>query len=75
LKSITIPLPPIETQQQIVSRIEQEQSLVNASKQLIEIYEQKIKDRIGNVWGEAPGIAKSKAYKSGEDELSIAAEG
>ncbi len=52
LKTILIPLPSIKTQQQIVARIEQEQSLVNASKQLIEIYEQKIKDRIGKVWGE-----------------------
>jgi len=49
--SIYVPIPNIETQQQIVTRIEQEQQLVNANKQLIEIYEQKIKDRIGKVWG------------------------
>ena len=52
LKSISLPFPDFETQQQIVTRIEQEQSLVNANKQLIEIYEQKIKDRIGRVWGD-----------------------
>jgi len=52
LNSMEIPLPPIETQQQIVARIEQEQQLVAANKQLIELYEQKIKDRIGKVWGE-----------------------
>lgn len=49
---ILIPKPPIETQQQIVAQIEKEQELVNANKQLIEIFEQKIKDRIAKVWGE-----------------------
>ncbi len=49
--SISIPLPAIEIQQQIVSQIEKEQALVNANKQLIEIFEQKIKDRIAKVWG------------------------
>jgi len=52
IESIKIPIPSIETQQQIVSQIENEQSLVNANKELIVIYEQKIKDRIGKVWGE-----------------------
>jgi len=51
LKTITIPLPNIETQRQIVAQIEKEQDLVNANKQLIEIFEQKIKDRIAKVWG------------------------
>jgi len=45
-------LPPIETQRQIVSQIEQEQQLVNANKQLIDLFEKKIKDRIAKVWGE-----------------------
>jgi type I restriction enzyme M protein len=45
-------LPDIETQRQIVAQIEKEQELVNASKQLIEIFEQRIKDRIAKVWGE-----------------------
>ena len=52
LKTITIPLPNIESQGQIVAQIEKEQALVNANKQLIEIFEQKIKDRIAKVWGE-----------------------
>ena len=52
IESILIPLPPLETQRQIVSRIEKEQELVNANKQLIELFEQKIKDRIAKVWGE-----------------------
>ncbi|TRX32979.1 N-6 DNA methylase [Flavobacterium sp. ZT3R18] len=52
VKSYQIPVPSIEIQQQIVSLIEKEQALVNSSKELIEIYEQKIKDRIAKVWGE-----------------------
>ena len=51
LKEMKIPIPPIETQKQIVAQIEKEQVLVNANKQLIEIFEQKIKDRIAKVWG------------------------
>ncbi|TCK67982.1 type I restriction enzyme M protein [Winogradskyella wandonensis] len=52
LKKIPIPNPPIETQNEIVARIENEQKLVNANKELIEIFEQKIKNRIAKVWGE-----------------------
>lgn len=52
LQGIKIPLPSIEIQKQIVARIEKEQELVNSSKQLIELFEQKIKDRIAKVWGE-----------------------
>ncbi|MCB0540641.1 MAG: restriction endonuclease subunit S, partial [Bacteroidetes bacterium] len=49
---LIVPKPSIETQRQIVAQIEKEQTLVNANKQLIEIFEQKIKDRIAKVWGE-----------------------
>lgn len=52
IKSMLIPLPPLESQRQIVEQIEKEQALVNANKQLVEIFEQKIKDRIAKVWGE-----------------------
>jgi hypothetical protein len=55
----------IETQRQIVAQIEKEQALVNANKQLIEIFEQKIKDRIAKVWG----VENTK-----EEPLSMAAE-
>jgi type I restriction enzyme M protein len=44
-------MPNLNEQNQIVERIEQEQELVNANKQLISIFEQKIKDRINEVWG------------------------
>jgi restriction endonuclease S subunit len=50
LNSIVIPLPPLEEQKQIVAQIERERSLVNANKELITIYEQKIKDEINKLW-------------------------
>jgi type I restriction enzyme M protein len=61
---LIVPKPDIETQRQVVAQIEKEQALVNANKQLIEIFEQKIKDRIAKVWG----VDKS------EETLSMAAE-
>ncbi|MCF8303727.1 MAG: N-6 DNA methylase [Bacteroidales bacterium] len=52
IKSVRIPLPNIEVQRQIVAQMEKEQEFVNSNKQLIEIFEQKIKDRIAKIWGE-----------------------
>lgn len=54
LNSAIIPIPSIEVQHRIVSQIVKELALLNANKELIEIFEQKIKDRIGKVWGAAP---------------------
>lgn len=51
LKTLKIPIPPIEEQQTIVQAIQEEMQLVNANKRLIEIFEQKIKDKISEVWG------------------------
>jgi type I restriction enzyme M protein len=49
-------LPPLEIQKQIVDKIEAEQALVDSAKKLIEIYEQKTKDRIAQLWeGEGNG--------------------
>ena len=71
LNSAKIPLPPIEIQNQIVAQIEKEQTLVNANKELIEIYEQKIKDRIAKVWG-TPALPEKE--KPEENEVNLAAE-
>jgi type I restriction enzyme M protein len=51
LNRISIPFPSIDEQTKIVERIEKEQALVNANKQLIALFEQKIKDKINEVWG------------------------
>jgi len=52
LARFTIPLPPLSVQERIVSEIEAEQALVAATQELIEIFEQKIQNRIAKVWGE-----------------------
>ena len=52
LNRISIPLPSPEEQETIVSSIENEIQLVNASKELIQVFEQKIKDEINKLWVE-----------------------
>lgn len=47
-----IPVPTLAEQELIVSQIEKEQQLVNANKELIKLYEQKIKDEINKLWEE-----------------------
>ncbi len=81
LSNIQIPLPPLETQRQIVSQIEKEQALVNANKELIKIFEQKIKDRIAKVWGTSAAAPASEtaaidppAAGPTEEALPMAAE-
>lgn len=52
LKTFSIPIPSLEIQKSIVERIESERQLIEGNKKLIEIYTQKIQDRINKIWGE-----------------------
>ena len=52
IKRMTIPLPDLETQQKIVQRLENEERHIESAKGMIEIYEEKIKAKIAEVWGE-----------------------
>lgn len=72
LKKMPVPNPPLEIQDQFVSQIEREQKLVNANKQLIELFEQKIKDRIAKVWG---ADKKERVVYEENDLVTMAAEG
>ena len=47
-----IPLPPLETQKQIVAEIEAEQAIINGNKKLITLFEAKIHRIIAKIWGE-----------------------
>ena len=68
--SIKVPLPPIEEQQFIVKAIEEEMKLVAANKKLIALFEQKIKDKINEVWG----VKQVAPYAMASESLSMAAE-
>ena len=52
LKSLLVPLPNLDNQNRIVMSIKEEMVLVESSQKLIDIYTQKIQDRINKVWGE-----------------------
>ena len=52
LIELTIPLPPLATQQAIVAEIEAEQALVAANRELIARFEKKIQATLARVWGE-----------------------
>ncbi len=52
VSDLSIPLPPVKIQETIVNQIENEKKLINANKELIKLYEQKIKDEINKLWQE-----------------------
>ena len=52
LNHLKIPMPDTKVQKQIVEQIQKELEIVWANKRLIEMFEQKIEDRIAKVWGE-----------------------
>jgi len=57
---LTVPLPPLATQQAIVAEIEAEQALVAGNRELVARFEKKIRATLTRVWGEdnpAPGEA------------------
>ncbi len=51
VKELNIYIPSLEEQTLIVNEIDLQQQLVAANKQLVDIFEQKIKDKINEVWG------------------------
>ena len=50
--TLQIPLPPLDVQGKIVSEIEEYQNNIDIALRSIESYQEKIKDRIADVWGE-----------------------
>lgn len=52
IKQIQIPVPPIDVQSDIVEKTIEEMKIIDQNKHLIEIFEQKIKDKISEVWGD-----------------------
>ena len=54
IRNFKIALPPLATQQAIVTEIEAEQALVAANRELITRFEKKIQTTINHIWGETP---------------------
>lgn len=52
LKDVEIPCPPLDVQKKIVDGIFNEIRLVHQNKQLMSIFEGKIKNKLSEVWGE-----------------------
>lgn len=52
LRDLVVPLPTLDTQKQIVERIEAERELVESAKKLIGIYEGKTKETVAKLWEE-----------------------
>ncbi|MDD5040209.1 MAG: N-6 DNA methylase [Patescibacteria group bacterium] len=52
IKKFKIPLPPIEVQQRVIGKLKEEQRQIESAKSIIVLFEQKIKDKISEVWGE-----------------------
>lgn len=50
LFTVEIPLPPLEIQREIVARIERERAIVQGNRELIGLYEEKVKKVIERVW-------------------------
>ena len=52
LKNALIPIPSIDIQRSVVKGIKSQKEILDGNKKLIEIYTQKIQDRINKIWGE-----------------------
>ena len=52
LAQTKISVPSLDTQLDIIAKLEEEISIVKQNKRLIDIFEQKIADKISEVWGE-----------------------
>ena len=52
ISRVKVPVPSLGEQNRIVNQVRVELSIVEQNKRLIEIFQQKIKDKIAEVWGE-----------------------
>lgn len=50
IRNFEIPLPSIDVQNDLVGKLEYEEKIIRLNKDLIKIYEQRIKDTIAQIW-------------------------
>lgn len=51
LANVRIPLPPLEVQREIVAEMDKYQKEIEKRKNEVDLYQQKIKDKVAEVWG------------------------
>ena len=52
MKDLIVPLPSVIEQEIIIEKVNEQSKLIEGNKKLIEIYTQKIQDRINKIWGD-----------------------
>lgn len=52
VEHLKIPLPPLDVQEKIAENLYEESSHIESTKRMIELYDEKIKSKIAEVWGE-----------------------
>lgn len=50
MKMIEMPLPPLHIQQEIVGRLEQEHKMIDSQKEIINLFEAKIQNKLNSIW-------------------------
>jgi type I restriction enzyme M protein len=59
IREFEIPVPPLDTQRQIVAELEAERKLVDANRELIARMEKKMQAKLAEIWGEPVGASAS----------------
>lgn len=49
---IPVPLPPLDTQHEIVAELEAERALVESNRELIARFERKLQAKLAEIWGD-----------------------
>jgi len=66
-------LPPLEIQQQIVNKLDEEVLIVKQNRRMIEIFEQRIKEKINEVWDVNPISSSIVEFPKLEQGIEFAA--
>lgn len=52
VKQYQIPVPPLAEQKEILDKIDYERSLIESSRKIIEVFENKIREKVNEIWKE-----------------------
>jgi len=53
IKALEVPAPPVSVQESVVRDLMAERVLIDANRKLVALFEQKIQDKLAEIWGEA----------------------